>query len=302
MTTLLNIQNLNTYYGKKQALYDINMEIRKGEIIGIVGHNGAGKSTLFKSILGINKSVNGEIIFLESDFDLKNDIGYLPEERGLFDKMKVKDQIMFFGSLKGKQKSFLTENMLFWANYFGLNDSLEKKLYMLSKGNQQKIQFIIAVIHNPKLLILDEPFSGLDPLNMDLFQNAINLMKEKKTTILYSSHRLDCVEKLSQKIIFLKDGYKLYDDDIDNIRKKYPSILEVKNESLNIDFLNKKGFQYKIENGVCEIYLENEKDAECIYESLTNKYSEIFYIRKNDINEIFKDIYALNDEGGDDNE
>lgn len=303
MTTLLNIQNLNTYYGKKQALYDINMEIRKGETIGIVGHNGAGKSTLFKSILGINKSLNGEIIFSESNFDLKNDIGYLPEERGLFDKMKVKDQILFFGSLKGKQKSFLTENMLFWANYFGLDDSLEKKLYMLSKGNQQKIQFIIAVIHNPKLLILDEPFSGLDPLNIDLFQNAINLMKEKKITILYSSHRLDCVEKLSHKIIFLKDGYKLYDDNIDNIRKKYPSILEVKNESLNIDFLNEKGFQYKIENDIYEIYLENEKDAECIYESLTNKFSEIFYIRKNDINEIFKDIYALNDEeGGDNNE
>lgn len=297
MEKLISIKNLNTYYGRKKALNNVSFDVYQGEVIGVVGHNGAGKSTLFKSILGINKSISGDIYFFKPSFDLKNDIGYLPEERGLFDKMKVKEQILFFGSLKGCTKEVLTKNMMFWANYFGVKENLEKKLYTLSKGNQQKVQFIIAMVHEPSLLILDEPFSGLDPLNTEIFLKAIQILKEKGTTILYSSHRLDSVEKLSDRIIFLKEGLLIYNNNLEEIKKKYSLVLEVKNKSLDIDFLEKNHFTFNCSNGVFEIFLKSENEAEIIYKSLVEKYSEIFHVRPIAINDIFKDIYGEKSEG-----
>jgi|AKZA01.1.fsa_nt_gi ABC-type uncharacterized transport system, ATPase component len=291
MKTFLSINNLNAYYGEKKALSAVQLEIYQNQIIGVVGHNGAGKSTLFKSILGINKNIEGEINFSEIDFNLKNDIGYLPEERGLFDKVKVKEQLLYFGYLKGKDKKFLLQNIEFWATYFKVEKYLDQKLYTLSKGNQQKIQFIISILHNPKLLILDEPFSGLDPVNSDLFLNAIRKLNKSGITILYSSHKLESVEDLSDKVIFIKEGEIIYYDTLDKIKGEYPLILEVKNSTLTSEKLANAGFHFENEMGIFRVFIKKEEEAEQIYDMLETKFCEQFYIRTNDINDIFKDIY-----------
>ncbi len=284
----LEVTEITKKFGGKTALHHFSMELRENEILGVIGHNGAGKTTLFKLILKMYLPDQGEISINDQSFHLKNDIGYLPEERGLCAKTDVYSQMLAFGYLKGKNKSEIQSSLHFWMDFFKVEEYKNQILANLSKGNQQKIQFITAVLHQPKLLILDEPFSGLDPINVDLFIEAIQYMKEKGSTIIYASHKLDSLEHLSNRLLFLKDGKKVYLDDIENIQQRYGYRLKIKNDSLTEKMLFKHGFQFEIQNGVFEVVLQDKKDAEHIASLLPNKYSEMFLIEQRSIEEIFK--------------
>ncbi|MFA1819535.1 ABC transporter ATP-binding protein [Virgibacillus oceani] len=288
--SFLEINNITKKFGDKTALRHFSMDLKENEVLGVIGHNGAGKTTLFKLILDMYKPDQGEITISDQTFHIKNDIGYLPEERGLFGKTDVYSQLLGFGMLKGKNRTELMSNIDFWMEFFQVEEYRNEMPANLSKGNQQKIQFITAVIHYPAFLILDEPFSGLDPINVDVFADAIQYMKKKGSTIIYSSHKLDSIEHLSNRLLFLKDGKKIYLDYIENIQKKYGHRLKVKNDSLTETMLLDHGFQFECINGVFEITLQERKDAEYIAALLPNTYSEMFLIEKPSIEEIFKHI------------
>lgn len=290
MSNFINVIEISKKF-KDNKVYDhFSMNVKENEILGVVGHNGAGKSTLFKMILGMYVPDSGEIKINAQSFDLKDDIGYLPEQRGLYDRTNVYTQMIGFGLLKGVSKSQLIPEIEYWLDFFKIRHYKNEILGNLSKGNQQKVQFIISVLHNPKLLILDEPFSGLDPINVDLFIDAVKHMREKGTTVIYSSHEMDSVENLSDRVLFLKKGNKIFLDDITSIRSQYGRVLKIKNDSLDEKFLKARRFQYKFNNGVYEIEIINEKDAELIVNNLPNKHSEMFIVESPSIQEIFKKV------------
>ncbi|MBP1971756.1 ABC-2 type transport system ATP-binding protein [Virgibacillus natechei] len=284
----IEVSEITKKFGEKIALDHFSMKLKENEVLGVIGHNGAGKTTLFKLLLEMYAPDQGEIKFNEKNFHIKNDIGYLPEQRGLYGKTAVYAQLFAFGYLKGKSKAELQPNIDFWMKFFKVEENRNDILANLSKGNQQKVQFITAVIHNPKFLILDEPFSGLDPINVDMFMNAIQIMQRNGSTIIYSSHKLDSIEHLSTRLLFLKDGRKVYLDDIGNIQKQYGYRLKIKNDSLTEKILLEHGFRFEVKNGIFEVILQDKKDAEYVASLLTNTYSEMFLVEQRSIEEIFK--------------
>lgn len=286
--SFLEVTEVTKKFGRKAALDHFSMELEENEVLGVIGHNGAGKTTLFKLILDMYTPDQGEIRFNESNFHIKNDVGYLPEQRGLYGKTSVYSQLLAFGYLKGNSNAELKRNIDYWMDFFKIEENKNDILANLSKGNQQKVQFITAIIHNPKLLILDEPFSGLDPINVDMFIKAIQIMQENGSTIIYSSHKLDSIEHLSTRLLFLKGGRKVYLGDIKNIQKRYGYRLKVKNDSLTERVLLDHDFQFEIKNGVFEVLLQEKQDAEYIASLLSNSYSEIFIVEQRSIEEIFK--------------
>lgn len=287
----LEINQVTKTFGEKVAIHDFSMELQNNEVLGVIGHNGAGKTTLFKLILDMYVPDRGEIKINDKSFHIKNDIGYLPEQRRLYGKTDIYSQLLAFGFLKGKRKGELQSNIDFWLKFFGVEDYKNDLLANLSKGNQQKIQFITAVIHQPKLLILDEPFSGLDPINVDIFMDAIQYMKaENGCTVIYSSHQLDSIEHLSNRLLFLKNGKKIYLDSIENIREKYGYRLKIKNDSLHEKMLEEHGFPFERNNGIFDIKLGSKEDAKYIASLCSNEYSEMFLVEQESIEDIFKHI------------
>lgn len=191
----LQLQRVTKKYKDFTAVDDLNFTIEKGEIFGLIGQNGAGKTTTFRMILDLQETTAGTITWSGQPVNAINRdiLGYLPEERGIFPTMKVEEQLYFFGELRGMKKAALKKEIDFWIQRFELEEKRKDKAETLSKGNQQKVQLIASFIHKPAFLILDEPFSGLDPVNKDLLKDAILLLKEQGTTILFSSHQMDNV-------------------------------------------------------------------------------------------------------------
>src|SRR5579885_1829988 len=193
---LLELQNLKKYFATKKAVDDISLSIEKGSIFGLLGPNGAGKTTLIRMITGIFFPDEGNIIFDGKKFDPINDIvkiGYMPEERGLYKKMKIGDQALYLAQLKGLSKSEAMEKIKFWFNKLEMQSWWNKKVEDLSKGMSQKLQFVTTVLHEPKLIILDEPFSGLDPVNSNLIKDQIFELAQNGSTIIFSTHRMEQV-------------------------------------------------------------------------------------------------------------
>lgn len=191
----LSINQVTKRYQDFVAVDNLSFTIEKGEIFGLIGQNGAGKTTTFRMILDLQETTEGTIMWNGKHINSINRdvLGYLPEERGIFPSMTVEDQLYFFGELRGKLRKDLRKEVNYWIERFELEDKRKAKAETLSKGNQQKVQLIASFIHQPEFLILDEPFSGLDPVNKDLLKTAILELKEKGTTILFSSHQMDNV-------------------------------------------------------------------------------------------------------------
>ncbi|MEW9501736.1 ABC transporter ATP-binding protein [Jeotgalibacillus marinus] len=292
MHYFFEVSNITKTFGSKRALKNISMNLRKGELISVVGHNGSGKTTLFKVLLDIYHANNGTVKFYENNFDLKNDVGYLPEQRGLYNKTTIITQLLAFGYLKGKSKKELLPKIDVWLSYFGLNEHKNDILGSLSKGNQQKIQFITSILHEPKLLILDEPFSGLDPINVDLFINAIKDLKDKGVSILYSSHQLNTVENLSDRLLMINKGEVVHFDTVDRIKDKYTYKLKIINDSLTEEILQSAGVIYELKDNVYEIALKDKQDSQQIVDLLPNKFSEMFIIEKPNLENIFKNVFS----------
>jgi ABC-2 type transport system ATP-binding protein len=222
---ILEIQHLNKSFGKTKALSDINLKIPKGVIFGLLGPNGAGKTTLIRIINQIIDSDSGTILFKNEPLQRKHisQIGYLPEERGLYKKMKVWDQLIYFARLKGMSAPTAKQKVNEWLEKMDIGNWRDKRIDDLSKGMAQKIQFISTVIHEPELLILDEPFSGFDPLNAEIIKDEILELKKKGISLLLSTHRMESVELLCDEIAMFNKSEKILDGRLDEVKKQFRS-------------------------------------------------------------------------------
>lgn len=220
---MLKIENVTKYYGDLKAVDDLSFEVEDGCIFGLLGLNGAGKTTTFRMIMGLIDDYTGNITLdgKKIDYSMTDKIGFLTEERSLLTKMTVIEQVKFYAILKNMKEEDIVKKLDYYLDKFGISEYKYKKIKELSKGNQQKIQFITSIIHEPKLLILDEPFSGLDPINVELFKKEILELKEKGTSIIFSSHRMEHVELFCEKLVILVKGKTVLKGYLENIKKEY---------------------------------------------------------------------------------
>ena len=221
---LLQLQNLRKYFAAQKAVDDISFDIEEGSIFGLLGPNGAGKTTLLRMITGIFYPDSGEIIFNGKKFNPIHDapgIGYMPEERGLYKKMKIGEQAIYLARLKGLSNADAQERVKKWFIKFEMQSWWNKKVEDLSKGMSQKLQFVTTVLHEPKLIILDEPFSGLDPVNANLIKEEIFNLAKKGSTIIFSTHRMEQVEEICDHIILVNKGKKILDGTVSDIKQQF---------------------------------------------------------------------------------
>jgi len=224
MDPILSLANLKKYYSDQKAVDDISFDIQEGSIFGLLGPNGAGKTTLLRMITGIFYPDSGSITLDGKAFDPINDIqkiGYMPEERGLYKKMKIGEQALYLAQLKGLSKSEATEKIKYWFKKFEMESWWNKKVEDLSKGMSQKLQFVTTILHEPKLIILDEPFSGLDPVNANLIKDEIFNLAKKGSTIIFSTHRMEQVEEICDQIVLVNLGKKILDGTVSDIKQHF---------------------------------------------------------------------------------
>jgi len=221
---ILELHNLKKYFATQKAVDDISFNIKQGSIFGLLGPNGAGKTTLLRMITGIFYPDEGNITFNGRAFDPDNDvryIGYMPEERGLYKKMKIGEQALYLAQLKGLSKSDAMQKIKEWFIRFEMQSWWNKKVEDLSKGMSQKLQFVTTVLHEPKLIILDEPFSGLDPVNANLIKDEIFNLAQKGSTIIFSTHRMEQVEEICDHIVLVNKGKKILDGTVSDIKNQF---------------------------------------------------------------------------------
>ena len=224
-TSIFKAENVSKAYAGHVAIENISVEVPEGSIFGVLGPNGAGKTTFIRIINQITGPDTGSLWFDGERLEQKHlvNIGYLPEERGLYKKMKVGEQALYLCQLKGLPKKEALQKLKYWFEKFGIEAWWNKKVEELSKGMAQKVQFIVTVLHEPKLLILDEPFSGFDPINTNLIKSEILELKKKGTTIIFSTHNMGSVEELCDHITLINKSRNILEGQIDEIRKKYKS-------------------------------------------------------------------------------
>lgn len=221
--TMLEVKNVTLKYGDFVAVDDLSFEVEKGEIFGLLGTNGAGKTTTFRTIMGLLYPSSGYVRY-EGEFvsyDTVDKIGYMIEERSLLTKLTVKDLILYFGQLKNVTIKDILSRLDYWLERFNITDYKHKKIKELSKGNQQKIQFISALINEPSLLVLDEPFSGLDVINIELFVDVIREYQQKGCTIIFSSHQIDHVESFCERLVVLEKGKSVISGLIKDVKNDF---------------------------------------------------------------------------------
>jgi len=222
--TLLDVQQIKKYFATQKAVDDISFSVAPGSIFGLLGPNGAGKTTLLRMMTGIIYPDSGNIIFDGKKFDPLKDIeriGYMPEERGLYKKMKIGEQALYLAQLKGLSKSHATQLIKEWFNKLEMESWWNKKVEDLSKGMSQKLQFVITVLHNPKLVILDEPFSGLDPVNSNLIKDEIFRLAKNGATVIFSTHRMEQVEEICNHIVLVNKGKKILDGTVKEVKQQF---------------------------------------------------------------------------------
>jgi ABC-2 type transport system ATP-binding protein len=242
--SFIQVENVYKYFEDKCVSNNISLEIPEGEIFGLLGPNGAGKTTLIRMLATITTPDKGKISLNNQPLNSNHSsmIGYMPEERGLYKKMSVVDQLLFFAELKGYTRTQAKQEVKFWMNKLDIVSWADKKMEELSKGMAQKIQFISTILHKPKFLILDEPFSGFDPVNADMVKDLIISLKNEGTTILFSTHRMDNIEELCDQLAIIHNGVKILDGKINTIRQQFFNheyILEFTNSDMdNIETSN----------------------------------------------------------------
>lgn len=223
MQNILEAKNVSKKFGEYTALNDVTIEIPKGSIFGLLGPNGAGKTTLIRIINQITMPDTGTVLLDGEPLQPKHiqNIGYLPEERGLYKSMKVGEQALYLAQLKGLSKSEAKKKLKYWFDRLEIGDWWDKKIQELSKGMAQKIQFVVTVLHDPKLLIFDEPFSGFDPINANLIKDEILQLRENGATVIFSTHRMESVEELCDHIALINKSNKILDGKLIDIKRAY---------------------------------------------------------------------------------
>ncbi|MEK4301000.1 ABC transporter ATP-binding protein [Oceanobacillus sp. FSL W8-0428] len=289
---MLKLSNVTKRFGEHTAVNNLSLEIPESEMFGFLGGNGAGKTTTFRMILGLLDKTSGDITWQDKPISYNEShlIGYLPEERGLYPKLTVKEQIIYLGRLRGMKKQDILQKLDEWLERFKVPEYLDKKVQELSKGNQQKIQFISAVIHEPKLLILDEPFSGLDPVNVEMLKGAVKDLKNQGTSIVFSSHQMEHVEEMCQHICILQKGAPVVHGSLREIKRSFGK----KNLNIRGDFSMEflKDYHgvasYKELPDGCALQIEDEQTAQDIFSSLHGKgFVRKFEIEEPSLNDIF---------------
>lgn len=261
---MLKIENVTKYYGSFKALNTISFEVPKGSIYGLLGHNGAGKTTLIRMITQITAPDEGTIFFKGNRLtrDHIPFIGYLPEERGLYKKMTVHDHLLYLAILRGISKKESLQKIDYWLDKLTIKEWEHSPIEGLSKGMQQKIQFIATVLHDPELLILDEPFSGFDPVNVDLIKREILELKKKGTTIIFSTHRMESVEELCDAITIINQSNNVLTGKIEDIKNQHRKAIysvKIKAEKVTIPFVDILSQRKK--GNVLRLELERKDDA-----------------------------------------
>lgn len=288
---MLKLENVTKYYDDFLAVDNLSFDVKEGEIFGLLGVNGAGKTTTFRMILNLIEPTSGTITLdgKKIDYSVTDKIGFLTEERSLLTKLTVKEQCLYYGTLKGMEKEDILKKMKTLLEKFGVPEYENKKIKELSKGNQQKIQFITAIINEPKLLILDEPFSGLDPFNVELFKNEIVEMSKKGSIIIFSSHRMEHVELFCKKIVILLKGKNVLSGNIKDIKKKYrKKNVFVKGNVTKEELEKIKGVNEIIEHSdELELKIENEEVTPLIFKKIKDKEITKFVLEEPSLNEIF---------------
>jgi ABC-2 type transport system ATP-binding protein len=222
--SMLEVSHLKKYFATQKAVDDISFKVEKGTIFGLLGPNGAGKTTLIRMITGIFYPDEGNILLNGKTFDPENDasrIGYMPEERGLYKKMKIGEQAIYLARLKGLSKSEAMASVKKWFTRFEMQSWWNKKIEDLSKGMAQKLQFVITVLHEPELIILDEPFSGLDPINANLIKDEIFRLAANGASVIFSTHRMEQVEEICNHIMLINKGQKILDGAIPDVKQDF---------------------------------------------------------------------------------
>lgn len=286
----LKVINVTKKFDKKVVVDNINFEFDKPGVFGLLGTNGAGKSTTIRMILGIYKKDSGTITWNDKPVTRKNvNFGYLPEERGIYPKSNIMDQLLYFAELKGMKKSDAIKEIEYWLERLKVSEYKNMTAEKLSKGNQQKVQFITALLNDPELIVLDEPFSGLDPVNTELLREVILELVNKGKYIVMSSHQMTSIEEFCSEVIILNRGKTVLKGNLQDIKDSYKankleviSKEDISNLIGNLKLLNKVDNKYEFE-------LTNEQDAQTLLKILINNGINIikFEVKKPSLNEIF---------------
>jgi len=289
---MLEVKNAKMMYGDLVAVDHLTFTIKPGDIFGLLGTNGAGKTTTFRMIMGLLEPTEGEVVYNggKVGYHNVNEIGYMIEERSLLTKVTVKELMLYFGQLKDMDPKVILERLDYWLERFSITEYKHKKVKELSKGNQQKIQFISAIINNPKLLVLDEPFSGLDPINTELFVEVIRDFQKNGSMVVFSSHQLDHVESFCEEIIVLEKGKAIISGPIDQVKKAFKKqnihiVGDVDAEALR----NIEGVYKVIENSNGIIAkIENEDVSQAVFDYVkTCKHITKYDVEEASLSEIF---------------
>lgn len=288
----LKVQNVSKTFGEKIAVDNISFEMDKPGVFGLLGTNGAGKSTTIRMILGIIKKDKGNITWNGKEVERKYvNFGYLPEERGIYPKIKIYDQLMYLAKLKGMKKKEAEESMNFWLKRLEVEEYKNMIAEKLSKGNQQKIQFITSVIHNPELLVIDEPFSGLDPINTELLKSAILELVQKGTYIIMSSHQMASIEEFCTDILILNKGKTVLQGNLKDIKDTYKANKLELITKVNVEKqINELGLTIlrQLDNHY-EVQINDENQAQALLKKLVVENIEVekMEIKKPSLNDIF---------------
>jgi ABC-2 type transport system ATP-binding protein len=294
MTNLVSVRGLKKRFENHEALKGIDLDIPRGTIFGLLGPNGAGKTTLIRNLTQIYLPDSGSITFDGETLEPKHigRIGYMPEERGLYKKMKIGEQLIYLARLRGLSGALAKEKVNQWLKHFEIEDWFNKKVEDLSKGMQQKVQFISTILHEPDLLILDEPFSGLDPINANLIKDEILALKERGTTIIFSTHRMESVEEMCEEIALINNGEIILQGEVGAVRQQYKqNLFEVMlaegfewPAALNDQFpASSKGSR------VYHVYLSPTHKPSALLKALVNAGTEVVALQEilPTVNEIF---------------
>lgn len=288
----LVINKVYKQYADKTAVNGVQFEVGRGEIYGLLGANGAGKTTTMRMILGLIYPDQGHIQYNGKPYDkaLLNNIGYLPEERGLYPKIKVSEQLVYLAQLKGMSAKDADRSLKEWLDRFEVPEYYNKRVEELSKGNQQKIQFISAIIHKPQFLIMDEAFSGLDPVNVELLKATVKELRDNGASIVFSTHRMEHVEELCRNITILHRSNEVVKGNVKEIKGRFPKekvLLSTTSEVKGLENITGVKAVHRHENGL-EIEIEREEVAKHILQhALSQSDVQHFRVKEPTLNEIF---------------
>ncbi len=290
--TMLEVKNITKYYNTVKAVDNLSFKVKDGEIFGLLGENGAGKTTTFRIIMNLIEANKGTVLLNKEkiNYNNVNQIGFVTEERSLLTKLTVIEQLRFYGALKGLSEAEVDKEATKWLTKFAITDYKNRKIKELSKGNQQKIQFISAIIGPPKLLILDEPFTGLDPINVKIMKEAIYELQKTGTSIIFSSHQMEYIEDFCEQLIILVKGHPVVSGSIKKIKEDFQiKNIIIKGENLPIDEIKQISgvLDIIIKKEELEVKLEDISVAPLVFSKIKDCNITKYELQEPSLNEIF---------------